>query len=50
MKRIVDALEDRGTSNVPVADSDELKKLNGILEDFGQLVEKAPANVPLKRI
>jgi membrane protein len=50
VKRIVEALENRGASDIPVADSEELKKLTSILADFGQLVEHAPANVPLKRI
>ena len=50
VKWIVDALENRGDSHVPVVDSEELKKLTDTLAAFGQTVERAPANVPLKRI
>jgi membrane protein len=50
IKWIVDALENRGESHVPVVDSEELKKLTDALAAFGQTVERAPANVTLKRI
>jgi membrane protein len=50
VKWIVDALENRGESHVPVVASDELKRLTDTLAAFGQIVERAPANVTLKRI
>jgi membrane protein len=50
IKRIVDALENRGSSDVPVVASEELKKLTDILAGFGEMVEQAPANVTLKKI
>jgi len=50
IKRVVDALENRGDSHVPVVACEELKKLTATLAAFGQIVEQAPANVTLKRI
>ena len=50
VKRIVDALENRGDSRVPVVASEELKKLRDTLAAFGEIVERAPANVTLKKI
>ncbi len=50
IKRIIDALENRGDSHVPVVASEELKKLTGTLAAFGEIVERAPANVTLKRV
>lgn len=50
IKRIVDALENRGDSHVPVATSEELKKLTDALAVLSEAVERAPANVPLQRI
>jgi len=50
IKRVVDALDNRGNSDVPVVASHELKKLTDTLATFREIVEKAPANVTLKRI
>jgi membrane protein len=50
IKRIVDALEERGDSHVPVVACAELRKLTETLAAFGEIVEQAPANVTLKKI
>jgi membrane protein len=50
IKRVVDALEERGDSRVPVVACVELKRLADALAAFGQIVEQAPANMPLKKI
>jgi len=50
IKRVVDALENRGDSHVPVVASEDLKKLTATWAAFGQIVEQAPANVTLKRL
>ncbi len=50
IKRVVDALENRGDSHVPVLACEELKKLTDAWAAFGQIVEQAPANVTLKKI
>ncbi len=50
IKRIVDALENRGDSHVPVKASEELKKLTDALAVLSEGVERAPANVPLQRV
>jgi membrane protein len=50
IKYVVDALERRGTDDIPVARSEELKRLVGSLETFSELVEKSEANLLLKQI
>ena len=50
IKWVVDALENRGDSRVPVVASEELTKLTDALTAFGEIIERAPANVTLKRI
>ena len=50
IKWVVDALENRGDSRVPVVASEELKKLTDTLAAFGEIIERAPANVTLRRI
>ncbi len=50
IKWVIDALEQRGGSDVPVADSEELKKLSGVLTAFDEIVKRSPANVTLKRL
>jgi len=50
VKQVIEALENRGNADVPVADSQDLRKLTGTLAAFGEIVERAPANVTLKRI
>ncbi len=50
IKSIVDALENRGNSHVPVVASDELKKLTDTLAALREIVGRAPANVAIKNI
>jgi membrane protein len=50
IKYVVDALERRGTDDIPVVRSEELKRLVGSLETFSELVEKSEANLLLKQI
>ena len=50
VKFVLDRLEQRGTSNIPVAKSGELDKLSDSLRQFGQLIENSPANVLLKNL
>ena len=50
VKQVVEALENRGNSDVPVVDSQDLRKLTETLAAFGEAVQHAPANVTLKRI
>ena len=50
IKSIVDALENRGSSHVPVGASDELKKLTDTLAALREIVKRAPANVAIKKI
>ena len=44
---VVDALDERGSNDIPVAESSELNKLSECLKKFGETVEKSPANIPL---
>jgi len=50
VKAVIDALENRGDSHVPVLACEELRKLTDTLAAFNEVVEKTPANVTLKRI
>jgi len=50
VKFVIDHLERRGTSDIPVAKSNELDKLSDSLRQFGQIIEKSPANVLLKSL
>ena len=50
IKSVVDALEAHGTDNIPVADSEELKRLSKCLKVFSDLVENSPANKPVRDI
>jgi membrane protein len=45
---VLDALDQRGSDDIPVAESAELDKLSECLNAFGKVVEKSPANIPLK--
>ncbi len=49
-KRVVDALENRGHSDIPVLDCEDLRKLTMMLAAFSEIVEHAPSNVALKNI
>ncbi|MHC4394898.1 MAG: YihY/virulence factor BrkB family protein [Planctomycetota bacterium] len=50
VKYVMDALDKRGNTDIPVVQSDELKKLRDCLTDFSDTVEKSPANTLLKNI
>jgi membrane protein len=41
---VIDALEQRGVDDIPVAKSKELKKLSAHLKDFHDLIAQSPAN------
>lgn len=50
IKFVIDRLEQRGTSNIPVNKSNELDKLTDCLRQFGETLEKIPANALLKNL
>jgi membrane protein len=50
IKYVIDALEQHGSVNIPVARSEELQKLSESLKAFGDLVEGSEANLKLKEI
>jgi membrane protein len=48
IKYVIDALESRGSDNIPVAQSQELDRLVERLKEFSDLLGKSEANRPLK--
>jgi membrane protein len=50
VKFVIDRLEQRGTSSIPVNRSVELDKLSDSLRHFGEILDKSPANVLLKNL
>lgn len=48
VKYVVDSLEQRGYSDIPVRESVELSKLSDCLDEFSVMIEKSPANILLK--
>ncbi|MBN1972116.1 MAG: YihY/virulence factor BrkB family protein [Sedimentisphaerales bacterium] len=50
IKYVIDALEERGNTEIPVVDSAELKKLTDNIASLSEIMEKAPNNVTLKSI
>ncbi|MFQ5964018.1 MAG: YihY/virulence factor BrkB family protein [Candidatus Scalinduaceae bacterium] len=50
IKYIIDALEERGIDNIPVAQTNELKALSETLQAFSNTIEKSSANRLLKDI
>lgn len=50
VKYVIDALEQRGHSAIPVIKSAEVDKLSDCLDKFGRAVEESPANIALKNI
>lgn len=50
VKFVIDQLEHHGTSDIPVAKMGEVDKLANCLKQFGETVEKSPANVLLKNL
>jgi len=47
---VIDRLEQRGSANIPVIKSSKLDKLSDSLRQFGEVIEKSPANVLLKNL
>jgi membrane protein len=50
IKFVIDQLERQGTYDIPVAKLSELDKLSNCLRQFGEVIEKSPANVLLKNL
>lgn len=50
IKYVVDVMEWHGSNNIPVAQSEELKRLAQSLKSFDDLIETSPDNVLLKDI
>ena len=50
IKNVVDTLEQHGSDDIPVAQTEELRQLSESLKTFSNLVEKAEANRKLKEI
>ena len=48
IKYVIDALEQRGANNIPVAQTKELKTLSETLQTFNDTIEKSSANKLLK--
>ena len=48
VKYVVESLEQRGNSTVPVRQTEELGKLSECLNVFAGEIEKSPANILLK--
>jgi membrane protein len=50
IKNVIDTLEQHGSDDIPVAQTEELRQLSESLKTFSDLVEKAEANRKLKEI
>ena len=50
LKYVIDALEKKGTENIPVAQTAELQKINDALRAFNDLILQSPQNILLKQI
>ncbi len=50
VKFVMDRLEQRGTSDIPVMPTTQFDKLSDSLRQFGEIMEKSPANLLLKNI
>ncbi|UCF56711.1 MAG: YihY family inner membrane protein [Deltaproteobacteria bacterium] len=50
IKFVVDALEQQGSDDIPVARSEELEKLSQSMKTFDELIKGSPANLRLKDI
>ena len=50
IKSIIEALEQKGVDNIPVAQTPELQSLAEVLSTFSAEIEKSPANLLLKDI
>ena len=50
IKYVMDALENHGTSNIPVVQSKELDNISRSLASFSELIEKSTENKLLKNL
>jgi len=50
VKFVMDALDRRGADRIPVAVTEELRRIEQSLEAVGEAIEKSPANLRLKDI
>lgn len=50
IKYVLDSLEQRGSNDIPIAFSEDMKKLTEDITAFNEAIEKSPANVLLKNI
>ncbi|MBU0533633.1 MAG: YihY/virulence factor BrkB family protein [Candidatus Omnitrophica bacterium] len=50
VKYVIDAMEKRGSDNIPIIKSQELDRISECLQTFNQTIEKSPANILLKDI
>ena len=50
IKKVIDALANRGTHNIPVVQTDELDKISECIKTFSDTLDKSPANIALKNI
>jgi len=50
IKSVIDALENRGSNNIPISSTGDMEKLVEDLKVFNETIEKSPANVLLKNI
>jgi len=50
VKFVLDHLDHRGTSDIPVVRKSEIEKLSDCLKEFGSIVERSPANILLKNL
>jgi len=48
IKYVIDALEKRGSADIPVLDSAQLEKISQSLKEFAEAVQKSPANMSLR--
>ena len=50
IKSIIEALDQKGVDNIPIAQTPELRSLSEVMATFGAEIEKSPANCLLKDI
>jgi membrane protein len=50
VKYVLDALEQRGISEIPIPDSEEGKRISALLKEISEIIAKSPANIRLKEI
>ena len=50
IEKVINALDQRGVDDIPVAESDEMVKLSKHLNEFNKTLERSPSNLILKDI